>query len=165
MNATKSTLMDGPAAGDEAYATRAAAHACDPLALRAAQRFQNQVTDLDVARVFLALERGTQPIRNSAGRWLVAQGVPLNGMHSSKLSVVINEMIRTGLVRHYRDNVGDHLLPAPVHMRNADDPTVSACLFVGENMGPMRSRVVDRLDLVDCLACEQAIATGTVRGL
>jgi hypothetical protein len=157
----------------DAWATRAGAHAAEASVLRVAQRFQNQVTDLDVARVMLALERGARPFLNRMGRWFVPTGTPLNGMPAHKLSTVIQEMIRTGLVRHHRPwHAPDVLIPAPTHFRvkvelTQPDQTLqhSACLFVGEDLGPMRARLVDRLDLTDCLACEAALSTGTIRGL
>jgi hypothetical protein len=149
---------------DEASIARAGAHAAAEYVLRVAQRFQHGVTDLDVARVMRAIEVGHRPYMNMGHRWFMPSGFAPAGM-GWKLSTIINEMIRTGLVRHYRDREGDHLIPAPVHYRNHENRGVSACLFVGEDMGPMRARLVDRLDLVDCLACEQAIATGQPRGL
>lgn len=149
---------------DEAYAIRSAAHAAPPAELRTAQRFQFNVTDLDVARFMRSIELGYQPYRNRGNRWFMPVSAPIHGLNY-KTSFVVGEMIRTGLLRHYRNAAGDHLIPAPVHMRNLADPLVSACLFVGEDMGPMRARLVDRLDLVDCLACCDAIATGTPRGL
>jgi hypothetical protein len=150
---------------DEAAVIRATCHTVDPEALeRHAQHWTTGVTDLDVARVFYALEQGVQPYRNRAGNWRAPLGSALIAMRHH-LSVVVNEMIRTGLVRHYRDHEGDHLIPALVHFRNADNARLSACLFTGEDMGPMRSRLVDRLDLVDCLNCEAAVASGNVRGL
>lgn len=151
-------------AKDEASIIRASAHSAAPAVLRAAQRFQDGVTDLDVARVMRLIELGYRPYVNRNHRWFMPSGAPMQGQNRS-VSTVINEMIRTGLVRHYRDREGDHLIPAPVHCRNLTDPSVSACLFVGEDMGPMRARLVDRLDLTDCLACEQAIANGYARGL
>jgi hypothetical protein len=153
-----------PTAAEQAAIVRASAHAAAPLTLRRAQCFQGTVTDLDVARVMRSLESGVRPYMNQARRWYMPVGTAPTGL-GWKLSTVINEMIRTGLVRHYRTREGDHLIPAPVHYRNHEDRGLSACLFVGEDMGPMRARLVDRLDLTDCLACEQAIATGTVRGL
>jgi hypothetical protein len=166
---TTRPLAPAPTASEaqDAFAIRASAHAADPGVLRAAQRFQSLVTDLDVARVMLALERGAKPTRNRADRWSVPAGTPLNGMTPGRLSNAIREMVRTGLVRHYRNKTGDHLIPAPVHFRDRHDDgsQTSACLFVGEDLGPMRARLVDRLDLVDCLACEWAVSTGTVRGL
>lgn len=149
---------------DSPMVIRAGAHAAAPAVLRVAQRFQNGVTDLDVARVMRELELGRRPYMNRGGRWFMPSGTGPTGM-GYKLSTIVNEMIRTGLVRHYRVHEGNHLIPAPVHARNRDNPRVSACLFVGEDLGPMRARLVDRLDLVDCLACEAAISTGTPRGL
>jgi hypothetical protein len=161
------TPAPDPIEVQDTWAIRATAHAAEWTVLRAAQRFQRSVSDFDAARVMLSLEQGIRSHRNRAGRWLVPAGTPMSGLATFKLSTVISEMIRTGLVRHYIDEDGDHLLPAPVHLRHVhqDATQTSACLFVGEDLGPMRSRLVDRLDLVDCLACEAAVSTGTVRGL
>lgn len=152
----------------ERHAIRAGAHAVDESVLRTAQRWHHGVTDLAVARVMLALEyHHVRPYRSRLGRWLVPAGSPLAG-HTFNLSPVIGEMVRTGLVRHWQDRNGDHLIPAPVHLlgRSMVFPgliaTHSACLFVGEDMGPMRSRLVEDLSLVDCLACESAVATGSI---
>lgn len=159
-------FLSADAAG-ERYATRAGAHAANADVLRAAQRWQNGADDLKAARVFLALEyHHVRLFRNRLGRWFALPGSPLTGC--TWLSPVIAEMIRTGLLRHWHDRNGDHLIPAPVHYR---DRTVSwagvvtqhsACLFVGEDMGPMRARLVDDLSLVDCLACEAVVAHGSV---
>lgn len=149
---------------EQASIERAGAHAAAAAVLRAAQCFHHGVTDLDVARVMRAIEMGHRPYRNHIGRWFMPSGTPAQAINF-RMSHVINEMVRTGLLRHYVDREGDHFLPAPVHYRNPQDRNLSACLFVGEDMGPMRARLVDRLDLVDCLACERAIATGTTRGL
>lgn len=118
---------------------------------RAAQRWQNGVTDLDVASVLFAIEaNGAQPRRTTAGRWV--------GFSMSRgLSVVVNEMIRTGLLRHViaREAGGghraDYLVPALVHLN--DGIGWSVCRFAGEDMGPMRSRLLTDLALVDCLHC------------
>ena len=152
----------------EALSVRSSAHAALNESLRAAQRFQHGVTDLDVARVMAGLEDGTRLYRNRAGRWLAPTGTPLavRTHRGRELSTTVGEMIRTGLVRHYRTREGDHLLPAPVHyLDHTNGLAHSACLFTGEDMGPMRARLVERLDLVDCLACEQVVSTGAVRGL
>lgn len=154
------------------WADRAVAHAAPKELLRHAQRWQDpHVTDEAVARVFLALEYyRTRPYRNVNGRWYVPAGTAPAGTNTN-LSPVIGEMVRTGLLRHWRDRDGDHLIPAPVHFldRTVTGPGLvvvhSACLFVGEDMGPMRARLVERMDLTDCLACEQAIATGKPRAL
>lgn len=154
------------------FAIRAAAHSADDSVLRVAQRWHHGVSDLQVSRVFLALEYyRIRPYRNVAGRWYAPTGTSLAGLNAN-LSPVIGEMIRTGLVRHWIDREGDHLIPAPVHLRERvvlDQPAQvfqhSACLFVGEDLGPMRSRMVDRLDLVDCLACCETVASGSSRKL
>jgi len=145
---------------DQRYATRAAAHAREPETLRPAQRFEPYVTDLAVARVMLALERGTEIRRNRLGRWFAPTGSPLG----RSVSTVVSEMIRTGLVRDYRNPSGEHvLIPAKTHKRVWDAPGVqrSLCLFTGEDLGPMRSRLVDEMDLVDCLECEHIAIHGT----
>jgi hypothetical protein len=154
-------------------AIRAAAHLREESTLRIAQRWHDRaVTDMATARVLLALEYyNVRPYRNMAGRWFAPTGSSLTGL-GPNLSTIINELIRTGLVRHWRDREGDHLIPAPVHYRatttspgGAVVTVHSACLFVGEDMGPMRARLVEQLDLTDCLACCQVVATGSVRGL
>jgi hypothetical protein len=153
---------------DEPWMIRAAAHAL-PRPDRAAQRFQEGVTDADVALVMYAIETGAQPYRNRAGRWLApadSAGI-FTGLHRN-LSTVVHEMIRTGLVRHVRQRQEpqDVLVPALVHLKDGEPGAWrSACLFTGEDMGPMRARLVDEFSLVDCLACEQVVAAGHVRGL
>lgn len=151
--------------GDRA-AIRAGCHSAPSERLRIAQRWQYGVNDLMAARVMLALEHyHVRPYRNRVGRWYAPSGSPLASLN---LGNVIAEMTRTGLIRHWRDRNGEHLIPAPVHFLARSTQSTgfitvhSACLFVGEDMGPMRSRLVDRLDLVDCLACESAIATGGI---
>jgi hypothetical protein len=147
--------------------TRAGAHAAAEMVLRPVQRFMYEVTDLQVARVMRALESGAEFTYCGGPSWMAPLGHPLDSPEwRRRLKRVIPEMIRTGLVRHYRTPLGgNHLIPSPVHARNLDDRNLSACLFVGEDRGPMRSRLVDDLLDVDCLACERAIATGKVRGL
>jgi len=163
-------LSEAEAPAQQAFEMRAASHSAAETALRAAQRFQHGVTDTDVTLVMYALEGGTRPYRNRAGRWLAPTGSVI-GSHwrpGRNLSVVINEMIRTGLVRHVRSSREPHdvLVPALVHLKDGEPGAwLSACLFTGEDMGPMRARLVDDLSLVDCLACELVVATGHARGL
>ena len=145
------------------FMTRAAAHS--DAAPHAAQRFQHGVTDQDVAAVFYALEaEEVELYRNSAGRWLVPLGARgfRKGLVGRNLSVVVTEMIRTGLVRHVIERGVDYLVPARLHLA---DGRVSACRFTGEDMGPMRARLVIDLALVDCLECESAVSHGGPRGL
>lgn len=143
---------------------RAAAHAIAEANLRSAQRWQNRVTDLDVAAVLYMLEAGPGegPYRIKSGRWVMQHGVKVIGLVHD-LSTVINEMIRTGLVRHVIDHEVDYLVPALVHLCGRDG--YSACHFTGEDLGPMRARLVNDLALVDCLECEAAVARGHARGL
>ena len=147
---------------------RAAAHAAS-FPYRSAQRFQEGVTDADVALVMYALETGARPYRNRASRWLAPQDSAglFSGLRRN-LSTVIHEMIRTGLVRHVRMHLEgrDVLVPAPVHLKDGEPGEWhSACLFTGEDLGPMRSRLVEDLALVDCLNCERTVALGHPRGL
>lgn len=163
------TPFVAPDEASKRAAERAAAHSTPTHQLRAAQRWQEGVSDTDAARVLLALEHHhVRPYRNGMGRWMAPGSTALAGMNWH-LSVVIKEMVRTGLLREWRDREGDHLIPAPVHLLVREDdtqgPARSACLFAGEDMGPMRARLITRLDLVDCLACESSVANGTVRGL
>jgi hypothetical protein len=146
---------------------RAGSHAS--AVLRSAQRLQNGVTDADVALVMYGLETGAKPLLNRAGRWLAPQdsGGVFSGLRRN-LSVVVHEMIRTGLVRHVRrrQEPQDVLVPALVHLKDGEPGAWrSACLFTGEDLGPMRARLVDEFSLVDCLACEQVVAAGHARGL
>jgi len=129
---------------------------------RAAQRFQNGVTNLDVAIVFYAIEAdGMMPRRLRSGRWVSGPHGRIPTRHD--LSAVVNEMIRTGLLRHVVERDEDYLVPALVHLM--DGSRRSACLFTGEDLGPMRSRLISDLTLVDCLECEAAVARGGPRGL
>jgi hypothetical protein len=121
------------------------------------------VTDEDVALLLFSIETGHPPRRMSSGRWHAESGY--RGYLRS-VTDVVNEAVRTGLVRwlkadHERRDV---LVPALVHVRENEH---SMCLFTGEDLGPMRSRLVDpsQLDLVDCLECLDVVATGHARGL
>lgn len=148
---------DAEAAKDQSFIDRAAAHAT--AIPRAEQRWQHAVTDQDVALVMYAIERMAVDIYlNRAGQWVgwrVGTGIRLNW--------VVSEMIRTGLLRHVIQHGQHHLVPALVHLKGPDG--WSACHFTGEDLGPMRSRLVTDLSLVDCLECEAAVARGASRGL
>lgn len=132
---------------DESLIARSSSHVRPDEYMRAAQRLQNGVTELDVARVMHELEKGTRLYLNRLGRWCAPTGSRLG----NKPSPAVHEMIRTGLVRHYKDREGDHLLPAKVHLDAGEYQ--SACHFIGEDMGPMRSRLSTDKTLVDCLDC------------
>ena len=145
---------------EDPFAIRASAHAEDRRRLRTAQRFQRGVTNLDVAVTFAQLEKGVPFTYHPATRRWTCPGIYGS---SDRLTTIVAEMIRTGLLRQYEDETGWHLIPALTHYRGPDGN--SACLFAGEDMGAMRSRLVDRMDLVDCLQCEAAVAQGQARGL
>jgi hypothetical protein len=145
-----------PEVFDASRIARAGAHAAPESTLRAAQRFQDGVTELDVARVMHELERGLRLYLNRGGRWCAPRGSRVNG--GGGPSAIVKEMIRTGLVRHYKDREGDHLIPAKVHLDLGDRQ--SACHFIGEDLGPMRARLLADLALVDCLACADTVANG-----
>jgi hypothetical protein len=145
---------------------RAAAHAVAPALLRRAQLWQDHVKDHEVALIMYAIEQGTVLYRNRAGRWIPPVGSPVTGYGHAQVNRIVNEMIRTGLLRHVVDREGDHLVPALVHLKDgAEGAWHSACLFTGEDLGPMRARLVDELYLVDCLECTDVVARGHARGL
>jgi hypothetical protein len=146
--------MTAPILTPEALIERASTHAQPQDTLRPAQCFQMGVTELDVARVMHELERGVRLHRSRLGRWAGPAGSRLG----NKASPAVQEMIRTGLVRHLIDLEGDHLIPARVHLDLGDRQ--SACHFVGEDLGPMRSRLSADLDLIDCLACQETVLHG-----
>jgi hypothetical protein len=107
--------------------------------------FRNGVTDLDVARVLLSMERG-RAIVQGGSRWLAEQGSPLTGLRGNLVKVV-DEMIRTGLARGVSDRTGAYsfkvvLTAAPVHLRG------SQC-----GSEALRLRLVDHRDLADCPDC------------
>jgi len=146
---------------------RAGAHAAAPAVLRPAQQFMYGVTDLQVARVMRALEGGVNFTHLGGPRWAAPLGHPLNTPEwQQRLRQVIPEMLRTNLVRHLRGPLGGGgvLIPAPVHLRNAEDRNLSACLFPGEDRGPTRARLSSDLLDVDCLECERVVSTGRHRG-
>jgi hypothetical protein len=143
---------------DQRYVDRATAHVADYFALRRDQRFASYVSELYTARVMLAIERGTVVKRAKTGHWRAPAGSRL----PHNLSVIINEMIRTGLLRDYRDpRTGQHtLIPAKTHLD--DGYRTSLCLFTGEDLGPMRARLVKSMDLVDCLECEATYTANSI---
>lgn len=131
---------------------RSGCHAQPESTLRPAQRLLGGVTELDVARVMHGLESGVRLYLTPGGRWCAPTDTNLT--YLSRLSPTVKEMIRTGLVRHWRDRNGDHLATAKVHLLGPDG--LSACHFAGETLGPMRSRLSRDMTVVDCLDCEQA---------
>lgn len=134
---------------DTALAARAAAHADET------SEWQNGVTDLDVARLILALERGTliHPTA-SMTQWAAPAGSPLRAPHRP-LNATVNEAIRVGLALTVTERLGPsrtltRLAAAPVHARNPRRPLLPACQDLPS---PRYWRLLDDLTLVDCQAC------------
>lgn len=127
-------------------AERAGLH-CRP-AQRSAQRWLVGVSDLDTTIVMFAVEAGWTFTRTTAA-WRCSVGLP---MTAPAVTAAVGELTRTGLLRDYRSPASGErvLLPAPVHLAAGG---LSACLFVGEDLGPMRARLTEDLGLVDCSAC------------
>lgn len=137
---------------------RAAAHAMAEYVLPAAARFQRNVTDLDVARLILALERGTVIVPSATGRsW---HTVP-RGDRMPPLTRVIEEAMRVGLVHPDTVKIGDiartQLVAAPVHLRvQIDRNRRGTACRASQDIPFGRFRTLDNRDLVDCSACLMA---------
>jgi hypothetical protein len=143
------TIAYLPTAAERVWIIRASAHATpDHLLTEDARWAHRDVDDETVARVMLALERGTEIRCSPHGRWYAPAGSPLNGQ---SLSHAVREMVRTGLLIHHHTGA---LVPANVHLMVwTDELWASACATPGENMGPKRTRLVAEHVAVDCLAC------------
>ena len=124
---------------------RAAAHVRRPV--RHSQRFAPGVTNLNVADLLLFLEMGIRFYRTRTGRWFTPDGLALD----ANITDTVAEAARTGLVVCWQDRNGHHIKPALVHLAGEDGR--SACHFAGEDMGPMRARLVCEPEYVDCLEC------------
>lgn len=127
---------------------RAAAH-CGPDIPEPLQ-FVRAVSDLDVARVLLSMERGTEIVQGGPKRWMAMDGSPLN---RTSLSRTVDEMIRTGLARGVSERLSLNLVKvtlsaAPVHLRSPQGRLSPLCEAPG-----LRFRLVDHPDLADCPAC------------
>lgn len=141
-----------PTAVEHIAIERATAHSAHESVLEPLARWQGgEVDDLAVARAMRLLEGGAR-ITCARGRWTTTEGAPFG----KRISPVINEMIRTGLVTHVRMHGVDVLVPALVHLglwNGRQARWTAACAPVGENMGPKRVRLHRDPIIVDCLAC------------
>lgn len=133
------------AAAERSLIVRAAAHV-RPYSRRS-QRFVSGVTNGQVADLILFLEMGIRFYRTRTGRWFTPDRLALD----ANITATVAEAVRTGLVVSWQDRNGQHLKPAPVHLTGEDGK--SACHFAGEDMGPMRARLVCEPEYVDCLEC------------
>ena len=137
---------------DRRLITRAGSHALAGECVHPIARFGNHVTDLDVARLMLRLERGSIIVQSAASpAWLALNEIE----RETHLTRIVNEAIRVGLV--YRDTVRTgpstwrmQLVPARTHLRRGAGRT--ACPESDEKPYG-RYRTVTDPDLVDCSAC------------
>lgn len=137
---------------DRRLCDRAAAHSVGEIGrLNLEACFRGGITDLDVARVILAVERGSDIRQGGEARWML---VGREKMNRNFLSCVVDEMLRTGLamalserVRH--EVVAVHIRVAPVHFRALSDDLRPSC----HTRVPLRVRRTERRDLVDCVSC------------
>lgn len=112
--------------------------------------FRSGITDLDVARVLLHLERGRM-IAQGGSRWVAEKGSPAAAR--GNLARVVDEMIRTGLAVGLSDRTGVYrfkvvLRAAPVHLRGRTDHLRPSC-----EAEALRYRIVDHPSLADCPTC------------
>lgn len=123
---------------------RAGCHAATPSTLPEPCRFQGKVTDLDAARLLLAVERGTRVVLGGNLEWTVSGGLSPLGGHLTRIT---RECIRLGLA-YAREG---RLHAAPVHLRSVRWLTRPAC---AEN-GALRYRILSGQDsaLADCEEC------------
>lgn len=148
------SLTDHEVTSAEAVAlVRSSAHARSQI-IRPAQRFLHNVTDVEVARVVFHLELGVQ-LHRGLHRWYAPAGHRL--ATGTRLTYVVNEMIRTGLLTCWEvltegTSWASELVLAPVHLCVSGR---SSCHFDGEEVGAMRARLVDAefSQVVDCTEC------------
>ena len=150
---------------DRIKVIRAGCHATAEVMLDRDAQLREGVTDLDVARVLLALEGGALIIpgpRNST-RWMAPHGSPLRAMDGTyerrSLNRVVGEMIRLGLAYVATQRTGPSsfrrfLAPALVHARGGRGRPACG----GPTTTIKRFRLVDELTLVDCQACVDALS-------
>lgn len=149
-------VIDFPSA-DQALIIRAGAHAVDPEKLPEDARFRSGVTDLDMARLIRAIEKGLV-VYLAGYKWSCQ---PERSPVSKGLSATVNEGIRTGLIAQVVIRTGMHTVQqravaAPVHLRSKADLDRPACHAPG---GLKRYRLMNREDAryVDCLACRLVV--------
>lgn len=109
------------------------------------------VTDLDMARVFLHLERGRSIVQGGGPyRWRAEDGSPLSRLRVGR---TVDEMLRLGLVRAVSVPTGAQIasvvvVPSPVHLRSRTDRLRPSC-----KAEALRFRLVDHPALADCPDC------------
>lgn len=146
-------LTDLPGA-DRELIVRAGAHAVNPEDLPEEARFQHGVTDLDMARLLRAIEKGLI-VYLASYRWSCS---PETSPVSKNLSSTVAEGIRTGLIGQVAIRTGLHTVQqravaAPVHLRSRASKDRPACHRPG---GLKRYRLMNAEDAryVDCETCK-----------
>jgi hypothetical protein len=151
-------ILDDLPARDLILVVRAGAHAAPDYELPASAQFRDGVSDLDVARLILRIERGAAVVAGSSGRsW---HTVP-RGFRMPPLTRVVNEALRVRLVRLDAVRTGPHtvrqqLACAPVHVRDftrTGRRRTACAAWLSEPF--VRYRTVDDPGLADCIACKR----------
>lgn len=133
---------------------KAGLHAADPTRLKLDARFRGGITDLDVARVILAAERGAGIVADPGPcRWVL---MGPERMGRVMLSRIVEEMIRTGLAAGVSESRGRDLVRvsvrvAPIHLRARRNDLRARC-----TSRALRLRRTDDPTLVDCVSCLSA---------
>lgn len=134
------------------------------------RQLQRGVTDLDVARLLLALDQGAEIIMSGrTDRWVAPTGSPLKGMDGRyerrSLSKVVNEAIRLGLAFVATDHpdgipalVRTFLVPCLTHLRSRFNPLAPTCSRPTNSIKRYRLLNASALALVDCQACRDIAA-------
>jgi hypothetical protein len=133
---------------------RAGLHAVPAACLAEEASFREGVTDVEIARLLLALERGARVVQSQQRTWHCPDKPYFLGRRRRH---VIKEALRTGLAA---DHDG-RLQPAPVHLADAVHHLVPACARwfvlspVPSYLDCLRYRLTYRgaLDLADCELC------------
>lgn len=129
------------------------------------RQLHNGVTDLDMARLLLALDQGAEIVMGGrTDRWLAPAGSPLKGMDGRyqrrSLSKVVNEAIRLGLVFVATDHpdgipalVRTFIVPSLTHVRSRFNRLAPMCARPTNSIKRYRLLDPSHLVLVDCQRC------------
>jgi len=145
---------------------RAGTHAVHEGLLEPVARLQGGVSDLDIARLVLYVERGGLVWPTDSRRTWKADGMP--AMRRPSLTRVVNEGLRLGILRAITVKSGAStyrtlLAAAPTHIRSKRGQ-MPAC--GRQDLHALRYRLLDsnHLAYVDCQACLDKQASAIVKG-